>query len=115
MIKTKVLALMMALCMVSVLSLYSHNLGMREMHAYDWGHYNSDRSPNFRNNPKQNNWLSRVPDSTRVNKLSIPGTHDSGTYACNWDQFCDESQCQSWSLKDQLDSGIRYFDLRVKF
>lgn len=45
--------------------------------------------------------------------LSIPGTHDSGTYNCGWNQFCDISQCQSWTIYGQLMAGIRFLDVRV--
>lgn len=46
--------------------------------------------------------------------LSIPGTHNSGTYYCKGiTKFCFISQCQSWSVADQLRAGIRFFDLRV--
>jgi hypothetical protein len=45
--------------------------------------------------------------------LSIPGTHDSGTYSCSWTQFCDISQCQSWDISNQLNAAIRFLDIRV--
>jgi 1-phosphatidylinositol phosphodiesterase len=45
--------------------------------------------------------------------LSIPGTHDSGTYPCQSHQFCDISQCQSWNISNQLNGGIRFLDIRV--
>jgi len=45
--------------------------------------------------------------------LSIPGTHDSGTYTCSWYQVCDSSQCQSWDITNQLQAGIRYLDVRI--
>jgi len=45
--------------------------------------------------------------------MSIPGTHDSGTYGCSWWQACDISQCQSWSITGQLRAGIRFLDIRV--
>ena len=47
--------------------------------------------------------------------LSIPGTHDSATYSShNLFQFGFSSQCQSWSILNQLKAGIRFLDLRVK-
>ncbi len=60
-------------------------------------------------------WLSEIKDETDIRDLSIPGTHDSATSkfegCCQcWINFM--SQVQSWSIEDQLISGIRYFDLR---
>lgn len=53
------------------------------------------------------NWMAKLPDSTQLKDISIPGTHDSGA------RF-GLSACknQTWSISSQLDSGIRYFDIR---
>ena len=66
---------------------------------------------------KNTNWMSYVNDSTDIRELAIPGTHDSATsefvydyLKLWWVKF--KSQCQVWSIEDQLLSGIRYFDLR---
>ena len=57
--------------------------------------------------------MASLPDSMPVCKVSIPGTHDSGTagvrfpmrhYACT----------QTMDLSEQWDAGIRFFDLRPK-
>jgi 1-phosphatidylinositol phosphodiesterase len=62
---------------------------------------------------QQDNWMARLPDSMQVCRVSIPGTHDSGTagvrfpmrhYACT----------QTMDLSEQWDAGIRFFDLRPK-
>ncbi len=59
------------------------------------------------NNP---NWMSALPDSVRLSELSIPGTHESmarfGT---------DHAVCQSMTLRDQLESGIRVLDIRCAY
>ena len=68
--------------------------------------------------PSENlNWMSNIKDSTDIRELSIPGTHDSCAsyfiiefYKSWWANF--QSQVQSWTIEDQLYSGIRYFDLR---
>lgn len=80
-------------------------------HKLNWGHYNSDSSPP--SNQLNLNWQSRFPSDRLVSLMSIPGTHDSATYSCKWYQFCDITQCQSWSLYNQMRAGIRFFDLRV--
>lgn len=62
---------------------------------------------------QRDNWMASLPDSMPVCKVSIPGTHDSGTagvrfpmrhYACT----------QTMDLSEQWDAGIRFFDLRPK-
>lgn len=58
--------------------------------------------------------MKNLNNETSVSMLSIPGTHNSGTYQCKgFIKFCFISQCQSWTINDQLRSGIRFFDLRV--
>ncbi len=47
------------------------------------------------------------PDDTLAS-ITIPGTHDSATW--NGNVF---DQCQSWTLLQQLEEGIRWFDLRL--
>ena len=68
-------------------------------------HFCSEEKPKVENK----NWMKNLPNSTRVNLMTIPGTHNScalyGTFL---------AQCQSWSLKNQLNAGIRYFDLRLR-
>ena len=58
-------------------------------------------------------WMASLQDTVPVCRLSIPGTHDSGTssvrfpmrhYACT----------QTMNLSDQWNAGIRFFDLRPK-
>lgn len=54
-------------------------------------------------------WMSRVADDVRLNRLSIPGTHDTLTF----DLVDNEAyQCQNHDLKTQLRAGLRYFDVR---
>lgn len=55
-------------------------------------------------------WMSYLPDDVTLNRLSIPGTHDSGANtaaATIW------GQTQTLSIRGQLDAGIRYFDIRL--
>jgi 1-phosphatidylinositol phosphodiesterase len=54
-------------------------------------------------------WMSRLWDSLRLSQLSIPGTHDTmALYGGG------PAQTQSLSLNDQLDSGIRVLDIRLR-
>ena len=59
-----------------------------------------------------NNWMSFLPDNEDITFLSIPGTHDAGT-AHTTSEYNAMGQCQQLSIMDQLNCGIRYFDLRL--
>merc|ERR1719474_882850 len=61
------------------------------------------------------NWMSFLPDSTTLNMINIPGTHDTMTYAIYGKGFRAASMCQSFSIFHQMINGYRYFDLRVWF
>ncbi len=53
--------------------------------------------------------MSALPDSTAMQRLSIPGTHDSGArYGGPW------VVCQNTTIAQQLDSGIRFLDVRCR-
>lgn len=58
------------------------------------------------------NWIgeSGMELDTRLSMITLPGTHDSGS---NKDR-APYTQTQSLSLGDQLYSGIRAFDIRLK-
>lgn len=53
-------------------------------------------------------WMSHLPSSTPMTALSIPGTHDSAAYTYSWPFIAT----QTMDITAQLNSGIRYFDLR---
>ena len=54
------------------------------------------------------NWMQEVEDNRLVCKMSIPGTHDTAADTGNkW------TQTQDKSIKEQLKSGIRFFDIRL--
>jgi len=55
-----------------------------------------------------NNWMKYISDDKKLIDLVIPGSHDSGTIGMNW-----LGNTQNYSIKEQLDSGARYFDIRV--
>lgn len=57
-------------------------------------------------------WMDKIPDNTSVADISIPGTHDTGTYALEAVNF-GFSKCQNMGVYEQLGFGIRFFDLRV--
>ena len=57
------------------------------------------------------NWMSNVDDQKEIRTLSIPGTHDSGATHSIGDVA---GKCQDLSIKEQLDIGVRFFDLRLQ-
>ncbi|KAJ5476456.1 hypothetical protein N7475_002185 [Penicillium sp. IBT 31633x] len=57
-----------------------------------------------------NAWMHELHDDTLVSALSIPGTHNSPTY-----HLAPPSvRCQAVSPKEQLENGVRFFDIRVQ-
>lgn len=71
------------------------------------------RTPAFCNYSSPNaflpNWMNSLSDDTLLTEMSIPGTHDScALYGGGL------TECNSWSILDQLKAGIRYLDLRLK-
>ena len=66
-------------------------------------------------NPKRPDWMSAVPNSTNIYELSIPGTHQSLSFAPTLAPGVREIvQCQSLPLIKQLEGGIRALDIRVR-
>jgi 1-phosphatidylinositol phosphodiesterase len=57
------------------------------------------------------NWMSWVPDATRLSALSLPGTHDTMAYQSYGGSL---TQTQSLDLRKQLDAGIRALDIRCR-
>ena len=54
-------------------------------------------------------WMAGHGDPTPLQKLTIPGTHDSGArYGGPW------VACQNTTIADQLNSGIRFLDVRCR-
>lgn len=59
-------------------------------------------------------WMSCLSDTTRVCKLSIPGTHDALTAEGFTDpQYINDYTTQVATFDEQLKGGIRYFDIRL--
>lgn len=55
-----------------------------------------------------NNWMARLDSKQSITRVSIPGTHESGAM-----QEGPCSKCQDRSIKDQLELGIRFLDIRL--
>lgn len=56
-------------------------------------------------------WMARLEDERTLQTLSIPGTHDSGALYSFAGLF---GKCQTLKIPQQLEAGVRFFDLRVR-
>ena len=54
--------------------------------------------------------FSALPDDIYLAEVNIPGTHDSCTAFCTMENM---SRCHSLTVKEQLELGIRLFDIRL--
>ena len=57
------------------------------------------------------NWMKTLQDCINISQINLPGTHDSCT-CCAQIPFL--SKCQNMTIKEQLNSGIRFLDIRVE-
>lgn len=64
---------------------------------------------------KGNNWMSFIPDTFKVSEFSIPGTHDSAARYID-DSFTPDSaaKTQNLTIKEQLNAGVRFLDIRCR-
>lgn len=61
------------------------------------------------------NWMSKLPDSMYLSELNIPGTHDAGAthMLTDVDNQMSSSICHQLYLDEQLNAGVRAWDLRI--
>ncbi len=57
-----------------------------------------------------NAWMKEIPDYKSIKEINIAGAHDASTRFCEFGLF---SSCQSLSVRDMLNIGVRALDLRV--
>lgn len=55
-------------------------------------------------------WMSTLPNTTPLRSLTIPGAHDAATKNCG-----SASQCQSLTITELLNAGVRALDLRPRY
>lgn len=60
---------------------------------------------------KGKEWMKNIDNSTLLTSLSIPGSHDSGALHSIADLA---GKCQDLSIYEQLQAGVRFFDIRLK-
>lgn len=68
----------------------------------------SGEDPSWPDEIPPQDWLSYIDDATYVSRLTIPGTHDAATSTCQ----VPAGKCQVLTIAEQLDAGVRAFDLR---
>lgn len=65
----------------------------------------------------QREWMKNINGSTPLSAINIPGTHDACT--ANVQTYSSDSlnwaKCQKLFIREQLEVGIRSFDLRMKY
>ena len=54
------------------------------------------------------NWMASIDGSLTLAQFTIPGTHDSCT------QYCVLGRCQHVCIKEQMNMGARFLDIRLK-
>ena len=55
-------------------------------------------------------WMKNLRDQTPISALSIPGTHNSPTHH----KALPSVRCQAVSPTEQLNNGVRFFDVRLQ-
>jgi 1-phosphatidylinositol phosphodiesterase len=71
--------------------------------------------------PSNKDWMKDLSDDALITQLSIPGTHDSATDHDHCKQnsaiapIIEFVSCQTYPIKDQLNMGIRFFDIRLAY
>lgn len=58
-------------------------------------------------------WMQGLPDTMKACRVSIPGTHDSGTAGVRF-PMRHYARTQTMDLSEQWDAGIRFFDIRPR-
>ena len=69
--------------------------------------------PSFADSPndsKTEDWMKTIPDEMPLSTVTIPGTHDSASEYIFPGYFLN---CQNTSIRQQLENGYRYLDIRV--
>ena len=57
-------------------------------------------------------WMKSIDGEKYLYELTIPGTHDSGAMVDG--RFPSTARCQTTTIGEQLDFGIRFLDIRCR-
>ena len=64
---------------------------------------------------KGNNWMSFVPDTSRLSAFTLPGSHDSAArYIADFATPDSAAKTQNLTIREQLDAGVRFLDIRCR-
>ncbi|XP_075247118.1 uncharacterized protein LOC142340428 [Convolutriloba macropyga] len=58
-------------------------------------------------------WMSQLDDDKYISQVTIPGTHDTAANFRNSHLCTIFCWCQNLSIPEQLDSGVRFLDIRL--
>lgn len=58
------------------------------------------------------NWMQGLDDNLLLKRLSIPGAHDAATSSCGSSGLTGSAHTQTYTIAQQLEHGVRMFDLR---
>lgn len=72
-------------------------------------HYDDAYAHSSSSTYKNNAWMKRLSNQKNIDTISIPGTHDSASFYGG-----DIVQTQSMSITSQLNSGVRFLDIRLR-
>ena len=56
-------------------------------------------------------WMSSLPSHLLISSLTIPGTHNSGAL---YEPLRGTAACQRLTIVQQLEAGVRFFDIRCR-
>jgi hypothetical protein len=71
--------------------------------------------------PSGKNWMKNLDDDLLITQITIPGTHDSAADHdhCYESVSCKDNHlmvvCQTSNIQDQMEMGIRFFDVRLAY
>jgi 1-phosphatidylinositol phosphodiesterase len=58
--------------------------------------------------------MSQISNGTFLRELTIPGTHDSSAFDTGYIGQANHVRAQVLNFEQQLNMGVRYFDIRIK-
>ncbi|MGE6594288.1 phosphatidylinositol-specific phospholipase C domain-containing protein [Bacillus mycoides] len=90
---------------------HSNYVDRNRILTMDRSGFNVNRTVNYTNSL----WMRHIPNSRRISELSIPGTHGSmALYGGVVGTIGDIAINQTMNLETQLNSGIRFIDIRCR-
>lgn len=98
---TRIFILIILVSVVPVTNVNAH---------YDSAYWNES----YIKSTKNQRWMRSLSDAKRISKITMPGTHNSMAFDSNL-IFRDSVRTQSLSLVNQLNLGIRFLDIRIKY